>query len=59
MSDTLNGTGTAALEPRRRPASGVTRRELFQMGNALALPILFAGRLGRGLPTRRGRPPVR
>ncbi len=25
--------------------SGVTRRELFQMGNALALPVLFAGRV--------------
>ena len=27
--------------PEQAPSQGVTRRELFQMGNALALPMLF------------------
>ncbi len=44
MSDTPGGTSAASAE---RKSSGVTRRELFQMGNALAMPVLFASSLDR------------
>ena len=44
MSDTPDGTSAA---PAERRSSGVTRRELFQMGNALAMPVLFASSLDR------------
>src|SRR3712207_455685 len=36
----------ADLQQRANTAQGVTRRELFQMGNVLALPVLLGGARG-------------
>ena len=38
MADTQDGHVAASAE---KTSSGVTRRELFQMSNVLALPVLF------------------
>jgi len=43
MSDTRDGNKTASRTAAEDMFSGVTRRELFLMGNALALPVLFGG----------------
>jgi D-glucosaminate-6-phosphate ammonia-lyase len=45
MSETSDERVAASAE---KTSGGVTRRELFQMGNALALPVLFASRVDAG-----------
>jgi D-glucosaminate-6-phosphate ammonia-lyase len=51
MSETPDGKIAAAAAAVDTASSGVTRRELFQMGNALALPVLFASTSLRASPS--------
>jgi D-glucosaminate-6-phosphate ammonia-lyase len=51
MSETPDGKIAVTTEASDKDSGGVTRRELFLMGNALALPVLFGSTSLRASPS--------